>query len=53
MEDVGSDIRPGFAEDVGEGIAAEGVSVFLRDRTGSSSLAGVVGDRNCLSDAPT
>ena len=51
MQHVDSDVRPEFAEDIRERIAAESVSVLLGDGSGGSRLAGVIGYRNTLSDA--
>src|SRR2546427_4102499 len=52
MQHVDSDVRPEFAEDIRERIAAESVSVLLGNPSGGSRLAGVIGYRNTLSDAP-
>src|SRR5437899_7551310 len=52
MQHVDSDVRPEFAEDIRERIAAEGVSVLLGNASGGSRLAGIIGYRNTLSDTP-
>ncbi len=52
MEDVDGYVRPEFAEDVGEGISADGESVLFGDRAGSAGLRGIIRDRDGLSDAP-
>ncbi len=52
MQHVDSDVRPEFAEDIRERIAAESVSVLLGNASGRSRLAGIIGYRNTLSDTP-
>lgn len=48
MQDVGGDVGPEFTEDICQGIASDGICVFLADRSGGSSSARIVTERNTL-----
>src|SRR5438309_1306651 len=53
VEHVSGNIGPELAEDVGERVPAKCVGVLLRESTGGSGAAGVIGQRYPLSHAST
>src|SRR5512143_2448744 len=52
VQHVRGDVRPEFAEGVGECVSHDGVSILDRDLVDASALAWVVRQRDALRDSP-